>query len=255
MGLNGKRFSVLSFDLVSGFFHFTDHFRHPLLKFTDRHCIARMERQCNHTFYTGKINLDQSIIVRPCLRLHFAVSVTASVTYQKFFCLFISTPDTGKCCTLGCHDINSHSVFHAQIEYPVSDKLQYLILIKVILEGCRNQGKRYILRSYTRSWRSGELHSQNRRISNIISTAKQLFRYFTAAFSNSHCAKCTIAGMTVRTKDHSAAACHHLTHILMKHRPVWRDKNTAIFFRVSKAEYMIILIDRSPHRTERMVAV
>ena len=61
--------------------------------------------------------------------------------------------------------------------------------------------------------------------------------------------------MTVGAKNHLSASGHHLTHILVKNCPVWRNENTAILFRVSKAKDVVILIDGAAHRAEGVVAV
>ena len=70
---------MLSFNLISCFFYLFDDFRHPLLKLADRHGIAWMERQRDHTLHAGKIDLDEPVIIRSGLRCHLSVSIAPAV--------------------------------------------------------------------------------------------------------------------------------------------------------------------------------
>ena len=61
--------------------------------------------------------------------------------------------------------------------------------------------------------------------------------------------------MAVRSQDHLTAACEHLPRILVNDRLMRRYIHTAVFLRTGKAKHVVILIDGSAHRTQRIVAV
>ena len=122
MILNRKWFSLFPFNFISFCFHFLHNFRHSLLKFPNRHSIAWMERQCDHTFHSRKINFNQTVVICSSFRGHLTIRLFTTVLSQKTLRLFICTPDTGQRGAFCGHYINPHPVFHAYIGNTISNK-------------------------------------------------------------------------------------------------------------------------------------
>ena len=61
--------------------------------------------------------------------------------------------------------------------------------------------------------------------------------------------------MAVGTKYHSAASGHHLPHVLMNDRNMWRNIDAPVFLRRGQTEHVVILIDGPAYRAKGIVAI
>ena len=102
---------------------------------------------------------------------------------------------------------------------------------------------------------SCQIHRDDARIGDVIRIAKQLLDKLSAALSDGQRPQRPVARVAVRPEDHLSAARVHLAHVLVNYREMRRYENAAVFFRRGQAEYVIILVDRSADRTQRIVTV
>ena len=208
-----------------------------------------MEGKGNHTLNLGQIQFYKPVIICTLLRLHCLKSFPPSVFCQILLCPSVCTPDTGKGSAFCSHYVNSYPIFHGKALNSWPHKLQNFILIKMILKGCLYQGQSHILRAYSWSRGSNQLHSNYRRAGNIIGSSKQLFYYLSSSFSNSHRSQGTVTSMAVRTQNHFSAACHLLSHVLVKYSPIRRNKDSSVFFYTAKTKYMVVFINGTANCT------
>ena len=89
----------------------------------------------------------------------------------------------------------------------------------------------------------------------IVGLVQQLLYQLRSALAHRHRAERTVACMGIRAENHLSAACEHLPRELMNDCLMWRYIDTAVLFRAGQAKHVVILIDRSADRTQRVVAV
>ena len=61
--------------------------------------------------------------------------------------------------------------------------------------------------------------------------------------------------MGIGAQDHPAAAGHRFTHVLVNDCDMRGNIDSAVLFRSTEAEHVVILVDRAAHRAQRVVAV
>ena len=110
------------------------------------------------------------------------------------------------------------------------------------------------MRSDPRSGFSGKIDCNDARISRIPGISEDLLVQLSASLSDSHRAERAITGMGIRSENHFSAAGVHFTHILMDDCHMRRNKDPAVFLRCSQPKHMVIFIDRSADRIQRIMA-
>ena len=61
--------------------------------------------------------------------------------------------------------------------------------------------------------------------------------------------------MAVRAQDHSAAAGHHLPHILVDDGDVGGNVDAAVLFGCGQSEHVVVFVDGAAHGAQGIVAV
>ena len=111
------------------------------------------------------------------------------------------------------------------------------------------------MRSHIGSRLAVEVYSDYAGISDIIGVFEELLDELAAAFTDSHGAQRPVAGVGVGSQDHLAAACHHLTHVLVDNCDVRRNIDSAVLLSRGQTKHVVILVDGSAYRAQRVVAV
>ena len=194
---DAERFAMLPLDLISFSFDFMKHFFHMLFEFPDRHRMARMEWQCNHRLDRIHIDLDAAVIVRTGFGFELLIICRTTMLGEIGLRLLVGAPDGAECCRFGCHHVDAHTVLHREIPDTRTEKLEYVVLIKSVCEGLRNQCESHIHRSDARLRASGEAHADDLRIGEVIGMADQLLHELAATFTDTHRAEGSVTGMRI----------------------------------------------------------
>ena len=102
---------------------------------------------------------------------------------------------------------------------------------------------------------AGEVHQHHLRAGQIICTAQKLLYKLRSPLTYAHGADGAVAGVAVAAEDHTSAAGHHLTGVLVDDRLIGRDIDAAVFFRSTKTEHMVVLVYGAAHSAQTVVAV
>ena len=169
---------------------------------------------------------------------------------QELSGVFVCSPDGGKTGCLCCHNIDTVTEVCFHRGNARSYKLHNFVLHVSVFEYCSDDRKGDILRSYPRIRFAVKVDRDDFRTCNIVGIAEKLFYKLTAAFTDRHGTKCTVTCMGIRSEDHLAAACEHLSHVLMDNCDVWWNIDSAVFLCCGKSEHVVIFIDGSAYCTE-----
>ena len=110
-----------------------------------------------------------------------------------------------------------------------SNELHNFILHIAVGKNLADDGKRNILRSYTRTWSTFQINSNYAWHINIVCLAEAVLQA-PSALSHSHGSKCSVSCMTVRAEDHLSAACKHFSCKLMDNCLMRRYINSAVLW-------------------------
>ena len=225
------------------------------LEITDSHRIARMHRQRNHAGDLRKIQLNRTIVAGTVTDAQLPIVPRAAMDPVVFFRHRIRLPDRRKACRLRRHHIDAVAEILRKTMDAFPRKLKNLVADKAAVIHRTDQGKRHIMGTDAGLHLSRHMDENHLRLSQVIGLFDQLLHQLAAAFADAHRSKGTIARMRIRAQDHLPAARHHLTVVAVNDGQAWRNIDAAVFMRSTQRKAMIILIDRSPDRTQRIVAV
>ena len=102
---------------------------------------------------------------------------------------------------------------------------------------------------------AAQVNGDRFRTADIVRFIENLLYKFGAAFADRHGAQRPVARVRIAAQNHAADFRFDLPHILMDDGQMRRNKIGSIFFRGGKAEHMIVLVDRTADRAERIMAV
>ena len=214
-----------------------------------------MERQRNHRLHRTHIHIYHSVIISYFRRIQLSVLFSSSVQGKECLCILIRLPDRRQAGSLCGHHVNAVAEIRGHGSNPRTYKFHHLILHITALVHGSDDSQGNILRSYSRRRLSVQIDGYHSRIIHIIGVTQKLLNQFSAAFPDCHGSQSAIAGMAVRTQNHLTAAGHHLPHILVNNSNMRRYEDPAVLFTGRQTEHMIILIDGTSHRTQRVMAV
>ncbi len=167
----------------------------------------------------------------------------------EFFYLIIGSPDRRKTCGLCCHNVHTDSEIYAQVCNTRSNELHHFIFNIASVKNFSDNRKRNVLWADTLLWCSCQINSYYARHINIVSLAQQLFYKLRSTLSDCHRTECTVTCVGVRTQNHLAAACKHLSCKLVNDCLMRWHVNTAVFFRAGKSKHVVIFVDGSTYCT------
>ena len=214
-----------------------------------------MERHCDHRFDAPQIHGDHPVVIRHILRIQLLIFFFSSVNLIKLCNLLIRFPDRRKTSGFCRHNIDADPEIRAQSSHTRPYEFHDLILYITIPEYRADNRQRHILRAYSFRWFSRQVNADHFRHIDIISLVQKLLYQLRPALSHRHRSQRSITGMGIRAKDHPAASCQHFPRILMDDRLMRGNIDSSILLRTGKSKHMIILINRSAHRTKRIMAV
>ena len=214
-----------------------------------------MEGHSDHRTDLIQLYADNTVIVSYRCRIQFFEILASSVDIIEFFNFIISSPDGGQTGGLRSHNIDTDTIIRAQGRYTWSHKFHNFIFYIAIAKYSTDDSQSHILRSYARNGGTGHIDRHNPRHMDIVSLVKQLLYQLRSTLAHGHGTESTVTGMTVRTKDHLAAAGQHLSGILVNNGLMRRYVHAAVFLGTSQTKHMVIFIDGAAHGTKRIVAV
>ena len=215
----------------------------------------RMERHRNHRLHLGKINVNDTVIIGAALRLKLPVRFFSSMKSKPLLRLLIRLPDGGQAGGLCGHDVDSDTEILRKVMNALTDKLQNLVLDKPALENRSDQCDVHVMRAHTPFGGSCQMNGNDLGPFDVIGLSQKLLHKLRTTLTHCHCAQCSISCMRIGAENHAACCRHHFSCILVNDCKMRRNINTAVFLRGSKTEHVIIFIDRSSHRAQRIVAV
>ena len=237
------------------FLHLTQDFCGILLQLMNGVSIRWVEWQGNHTLLRTEVDTNHSIIISHITRLQFLIILWAIMNLIMVFHLVIGNPNTTQASSLSSHDVNTVTEVDRQLFHTRTSKLQYFVFHKAIIEDSLYQRDGNIVRTNTTTWFAFQPYKHYLWRIDVPSIAKQLFYQFASTFTNTHVSKRTITCVGIRTKNHVSALHHCLTCILVNHGLISRNIDTTIFLGSRQSKYMVVFIDSTTYRTQRVVAV
>ena len=143
----------------------------------------------------------------------------------------IGTPDGAEAGGFRGHHVDAVTIIGIHGGDARSDELHHFVFHVAFLEDRADDRQRHVVRPDARLRLAGQMNRDDARISHVIGVVKQLLNQLAAAFADRHRPQRAVAGMTVGTEDHLAAAGHHFAHILVDNRQMRGNVGAAIFFR------------------------
>ena len=235
---------------VDGFFRFVKDVFQIGIEFVNREGIARMHGHGNHRLDGAEVDINEAVVIGHIGRIQFFIGISAAVLSEIGFRIFVGPPYGRQARRFRRHDVDAVAVIRRHGSDAGADEFHDLIFDVAVLKDGSDDGNSDVMRADGRIRFSRKVDADDAGVGNVIRIFQELFYQFTTAFSDSHRSQGTVAGMTVRTDDHLAAAGHFFTHILMDDSDVRGHKNTAVFFRCRKTEYMIVFINGAADGTE-----
>ena len=176
---------------------------------------------------------------------------------ERQICLHgaVRLPDGAETGRFRGHHINADAVVHGQGGNGRSRELQHLIFHEAVPVYRAAQGDGDIVRPHASGRPSGEPHQHHLRRGDVVGVFQQLLDDLGAALSHAHGAQRAVTGVAVGAQDHTAAAAHHLTGVLMDHRLIGGHIVPSVLHGGGQAEYMVVLIDGAAHGAQAVVAV
>ena len=153
------------------------------------------------------------------------------------------------------HNVYAVTEFDRKGFDAVADEFHYLILNEAFLEYSADYSERDVLRSDALSYLSAKTYGDNVGIFYIVSSFKELFDELGAALADRHRTKRSVARMRIASEYHLAHSRHILAHERVDDRLMRRNIYTAVLLRGAKTEHVIVLVDSTAYRAQRIVAV
>ena len=220
------------------------------INFIDCVYIGRMERHCNHRFDLTQIHIHHTVIVRHCSRIQFFIITLTSVNLIELADLLIRLPDRRQAGGLCGHNIDTDTEICTQLIHTGTDKFHNLI-IHISITKCRTDNCQcYILRTDTLPRLAVQIDCNDLRHADIVSLIQQLLYKLRSALAHCHSTQRTITSVAVRTKNHLAATCQHLSGKLMDNSLMRRYIHAAIFLCTCQSKHVIIFINRTANCTQ-----
>ena len=169
--------------------------------------------------------------------------------------LIIGLPDGRKTRGLRGHNVDTDTEVRRQRRNARAHKLHDLILHITVRKHRTDNRQRHVLRTHALHRRTLQVDRDHARHIDIICLIEKLLNELRSALTHRHGTERTITRMGIRTQDHSAATGQHLTRELMDNSLMRRYIHTTVLLRTGKTEHVVILIDRTTNRTERIMAV
>ena len=214
-----------------------------------------MERHGDHRSDLRQIHHDHAVVVRHLSRIQLFIFFHSAVNLIKLPDLFIGPPDRGKTGRLRSHHIDADPEISAQRRHARPHEFHHLILHISVTEHRADDRQRHVLRADPFHRFSRQVHPYDARHIDVVSLRQQLLDQLRTTFAHGHCSQRPVTGMGIGTKDHPAAAGHHLSGILVNDCLMRRYIDTAVLLGTGQTEHVIVFIDRTAYRAQRIVAV
>ncbi len=214
-----------------------------------------MERQGDHRLDARKIDGHRAVVIGGLRGGQFFIVALSAVRAQVFVRLFVGFPNRRKAGRFGRHDVDPDAVIHRERRNAGADKFENFIFEKAALEGRADEGKRDVLRPDALSEFAFEIDGDDLGTGDVVSLPQKLFDDLAAALADRERAERAVARVGIGTEDHFSAARRAFAHILVNDGKMRGNIISAVFFRGGKPEEVVVLIDRSAHGAERIMAV
>ncbi len=216
--------------------------------------IGRMERQCDHRLYRGKIHPDTPVIVSDFCRIELLIIAFAVMFLQECMRILIRAPHGGQAGRFRRHDIHGIAVIGGHAGHAGSDEFHDLVLYVAVLIDRPADGQCNIVGSHPGLRLAREINGYDAGIGVVPGIPQDLLVQFTAAFTDGHGPKSAVTRMGIGAQDHLAAAGVHFTHVLMDDGHMGRYIDTTVLPGCRQAEKMVILIDGAAHSAKGVMA-
>ena len=191
-----------------------------------------------------------AIIVCDIGRFQALVGLRTTVLRQETVRVGVGTPDGTQAGGFRGHHVDAVAIISVHGGDARPDEFHHFVFHIPFLEDCADDCQRDVVRADARLRFACQINRDDARISHVIGVVKQLFNQFASAFADGHRPQRTVAGMTVRSEDHFAAAGHHLAHVLVDNCQMRRNVDAAIFFGRRQAEHMVIAVNGTADRAQ-----
>ena len=220
-----------------------------------RHRLGGVEGQGGHGLDGGQVQLDKAVIVRAVLRMQGGKVLRPAVQRQIVLHGAVRLPDGGQAGRLGGHDVDADAVVHAETADAIPHELQHLVFHKAVFIHRAAQGDGHIVGAHAVAGPAGDVYQDHLGRCQVVGVTQQLLDDLTAALAYAQGAQRAVAGVTVGTKNHFAAAGQHFPGILVDDRLVGGHIVAAVFYRRRQAEGMVVGVDGAAHGAQAVVTV
>ena len=214
-----------------------------------------MEGQGNHGHDGIQIDFHHTVIEGLAAGFHFPVSLGPSVDLKILSGVLIRYPYGGEAGGFGGHGVDAVPEIHGKALYAGSYKLQHLVLNEIVLKYRSDEAQSHVHGAYPGLGSAGQVNGNHLRIINLIVFSQHSLGQLRSALADGYGTLGAVAGMGVGNDSHITGVNHHFTHVLVNHRLVRGNENSAGFHAGALRILMHIRVDGPAYGAEAVVAV
>ena len=216
--------------------------------------VTGVEGQGDHGTDLGEVHAHAAVVVGDVCRIKLAVIVRASVVGKVATRVIVRTPNGGEAGGLRGHDVHAVADVRGHGRDAGAHKLHHLVLDVAAREDGSDDGERHVLRANKGLAGTLKVDGDNIRGGNVVGLTQQLLYQLAAALANRHGAQGAVARVGVRSKDHLAAAGHHLAHVLVDNGHVRGYVDAAVVLCGGETKEVVVLVDGAADGAQGVMA-